>query len=63
MKIKDIVEIIETYHIYRQEIISGYPRIPIDIRFNCVSMPTENEIEKYRATKLEEFNKWLEREL
>ena len=36
MKIKDIVEIIETYHIYKQEIIYGSTKTPIDIRFKCV---------------------------
>ena len=70
MKVKDIVEIIQTYNLYQQEMLNGYPQLPttqedFDLMKNChcMRMPTDEEIAKYRAEQFELYEKWLEREI
>ena len=70
MKIKDIVEIIQTYNLYQKEMLSGSPKLPIteedfDLMktCHCMRMPTDDEIAKYRAEQFELYEKWLESEV
>ena len=70
MKIKDIVEIIETYTMYKTLIENGYPSIPFNkkekeifLKTGVLQFPSAFEIQKYRNEQWELYKEWLEQEV
>lgn len=62
MKNKTIVSILAMATMYRNDMINGMPPICITTG-KPPEFPSQEAIDKYRKTKMEEYEQWLEQEI